>query len=259
MAESPVVDSMVAVDGVRLHFQVIEGESPIILLESGGGDDLSSWKGLPMDIARETGATVVSYSRPGFGRSELPEGPCDMKEEAGWLWKGLVKLGYDRDLILVGLSYGGWMIRLEANDNPEAVRGIVFIDPFSAEFVDILGVEYLDNHPMAGKLPFDTSDLSKLSKHQRALVRMSGGGLSPKMKIMRETRVPEGVPVVIIRSGLPFWPKSEEQEAWYMAIKQMTNSIDGAVLMVAEESGHLIHFRQPELIIEAIKKVMDKL
>jgi len=89
MAELPVVDFMVAVDGIRLHFQVIEGESPNILLESGGGDDLSSWKELPMDIARETGSTVISYSRPGFGRSELPEGPCDMREEAGWLWKGL--------------------------------------------------------------------------------------------------------------------------------------------------------------------------
>ena len=62
------------------------------------------------------------------------------------------------------------MIRLFASEHPEAIQGMVFVDPFTKEFVDLLGVEYLDNHPMAGKLPFDTSQPDNLSKYQRALV-----------------------------------------------------------------------------------------
>jgi pimeloyl-ACP methyl ester carboxylesterase len=256
--ELTVMDTLVVVGENRLHFRVIEGGSLTILLESGGGFDLTEWKEIAPRLARETGATVVSYSRAGFGKSDLPEAPCDMKVEAAWLWNALGQLGLDRDLVLVGHSYGGWMIRLEASDYPEAIRGIVFVDPFSAEFVDILGVEYLDNHPMAGKHPFDTSDLSVLSKYQRALVRMIGGGLGPKMEIMKETTVPEGIPVVIIRSGLQTFPKAEEQEAWDTALERMAVSIDGAVLLVAEESNHMINLNQPDIIIEAVKDVVEK-
>ncbi len=134
---------------------------------------------------------------------------------------------------------------------------MVFVDPFTNEFVDLLGIEYLDNHPMAGKLPFDASQPDKLTKLQRALVRMVGDGLSPKMEIMRKTSVPPGIPVLLITSGRPFLPKTEEQEAWRRAHEQMIASIEGATLIVAEKSDHMIPFRQPDLIIEAVIKVIE--
>jgi pimeloyl-ACP methyl ester carboxylesterase len=253
-----VIDTMVTVEGIGLHFQVIEGGGPTILLESGGGMNLTEWKELAPRLAHETGATVVSYSRAGFGKSDLPEVPCDMRVEAEWLWDALGKLGLDRDIVLVGHSYGGWMIRLEASMYPDDILGMIFVDPFSAEFVDILGVEYLDDHPMAGKLPFDTSDLSKLDKSQLALVRMVKGGLGPKMDIMKKTSVPEGIPVVIIASGLQTLPKTEEQEAWDSALERMAASIDGAVLITAEQSNHMIPWNQPDIIVEVVVDVVGK-
>jgi pimeloyl-ACP methyl ester carboxylesterase len=209
-------------------------------------------------LALKTGATVVTYSRAGFGRSELPDVPSNMKVEAGWLWKALGQLGLDSDLVLVGHSYGGWMILLEASMYPDDVAGLVFVDPFSTKLVDKLGLEYLDEHPMAGKLPFDRSDPSKLDKYQLALVRMVGDGLGPKMKIMRNADVPEGIPVVVIRSALQTMPKVEEQKAWDDALEEMAASIDGAVLIVAEKSNHMIPFNQPDIIIEAVEYVIEK-
>jgi hypothetical protein len=124
--------------------------------------------------------------------------------------------------------------------------------------VDLLGVEYLDNHPMAGKLPFDASQPDKLSKVQRALVRMVGDGLEPKIKIMRKTSIPADIPVVVMTCGKPFLPKTEEQEAWRLAHEQMTASIKGAVLIVAEESDHMIPWQQPDLIVEVVTKIVEK-
>ena len=256
--ELTVIDTMVTVEGIRFHFQVIEGGEPTILLEAGGGMDLTEWADIGQRFARETGSKIVSYSRAGFGKSDLPEAPCDMKVEAAWLWSALDQLGLGRNIILVGHSYGGWMIRLEASEYPDDVSGIVFVDPFSVEFVDLLGVEYLDNHPMMGKLPFDTSDLSKLDRYQLAMVRMVKGGLGPKMEIMKETVVSEGVPVVIIASGLQTLPKVKEQEAWDKALKQMAASIDGAVLVTAEESNHMIPWNQPDIVVEAVKETVGK-
>jgi pimeloyl-ACP methyl ester carboxylesterase len=254
---SALIDTLVSVGGNRLHFNIIEGGSPAILLESGGGMDLTQWVGLPARLARETGSRVISYSRAGFGKSDLPDIPHDMRMEAHWLWDALGRLGLDQDLVLVGHSFGGWMVRLEASEFADSIRGIVFIDPFSAEFVDQLGVAYLDDHPLTGKIPFDTSDPSRLTKLQRALVRMVGDGLGPKMEIMRTTVVPEGIPVVIMTSGRPTFAVEEEQQAWRWAHERMAASIPGAVLIVAEESSHMIPWSQPDLVVEAVKRVLN--
>ena len=255
--EIEAVETLVQVGKYRLNFQVIEGGDLTILLEAGGGMDSNEWNNLAPELARKTGSTIVSYDRAGFGKSDLPETPHDMREEVEWLWQALQKLNLDKDLILVGHSFGGWMIRLIASEHPDAVRGIVFVDPFTNEFVDLLGVEYLDNHPMAGKLPFDTSQPDKLTKFQRAAVRMTGDGLKPKIEIMRKTSIPPDIPVVVITSGRPFLPKTEEQEAWRLSHEQLTASIKGATLIVAEESDHMIPFRQPALIIDAVMKVIQ--
>jgi pimeloyl-ACP methyl ester carboxylesterase len=251
-----VVDTLVPIEGFRLNFRIIKGGSPIILLEAGGGMDLTEWDDLAPRLARRTGATVVSYDRAGFGKSDLPEHPCEMEAEARWMWKCMRYLGFGKDVILVGHSYGGWMIRIEASQNPEAVSGMVFIDPFSTELVDLVGVEFLDQHPMAGKLPFDTSEPEKLTKLQRAQVRMVAGGLGPKTATMRETVVPAGIPVFIIKSALPFISEEGVQEAWSQSIERTAASIEGSVLVVAEESDHMIPFRQPDLVIDTVSEAI---
>jgi len=253
--EIEAVETLVMAGDHRLNFKVIKGGKPFILLESGGGMDSNEWNKLAPELARKNGATVIAYDRAGFGKSDLPETPHDMREEAEWLWQGLQQLDLDQDLLLVGHSFGGWMIRMFANDHPEAVIGMVFVDPFTNELVDLLGVEYLDKHPMSGKLPFDTSQPEKLSKIQQAMVRMVGEGLGPKMKIMLQTTIPPNIPVAVITCGKQFLPKKEEQEAWRLAHEKMTASIEGAFMMVAEESGHMIVFTQPEIIIEAVTKI----
>jgi len=252
------VESLVKVGKYRLNFKVITGNDLAILLEAGGGMDSGEWNKIAPELAHKTGATIVSYDRAGFGKSDLPETPHDMREEVEWLWQGLQKLELQKDLILVGHSFGGWMIRLFASEHPEAVRGMVFVDPFTNEFVDMLGIEYLDNHPMAGKIPFDTSQPDILSKYQRALVRMVGDGLGPKMEIMSKTKLPSDIPVVVITSGMLFLPKTEEQEAWRLSHEQLTASIEGATLIVAEESGHMVPAIQPDLIIEAVLDVIKR-
>ncbi len=256
--EVEAIEALIQVGKYRLNFKVIEGGSLTVLLEAGGGLDAREWNRLAPELARKTGATIVSYDRAGFGKSDLPETPHDMREEVGWLWQGLRKLDLDKDLILVGHSFGGWMIRLFASEHPEVVRGMVFVDPFTNEIVDLLGMEYLDNHPLAGKIPFDTSQPDKLTKFQRAVVRMSGGGLAPKMEIMSKTTLPSDIPVVVLTCGKPFLPKTEDQQAWRLSHEQLTASIKGATLVVAEKSDHMIPGRQPDLVIEAVMEVIKK-
>lgn len=251
------LDKMVNVGPCKLHFTVLQGSDDTIVLEVGGGADSSHWGPFPLQVAQETGATVITYDRAGFGKSDLPDTPNDLVEEAGWLLKGLRELGRDKELILAGHSYGGWLIRLFASLYPNKIRGLVMIDPFSTEFVNLLGVDYLDHHPMAAKdPPFDTSNPEALTKNQRGLIRMVKGGLGPKVQVMQDIKIPKKILVRIITAGQPWWHTPEEDQAWKKAHEQMTLVIPGAKLIVAEESDHLIPEKQPELIIQSLQEVL---
>ena len=252
------VEKPVDVGGYNLNFRIIRGEGPTILLEAGGGMDSTEWNSLAPQLAKETGATVVAYDRAGFGKSDLPETKCDLREDTAALWRGLRTLGLDQDLILVGHSYGGFLIRFEAAEHPDAVKGMVFVDPFTFEFVDTFGIEYCNNHPMMGKLPFDTSRPETLTKLQRALVRMvgaPGSNLAEKIAVMRKAVIPEGIPVRVITAGVAFLPKPEEQKAWRESHERLTASIKGAIMVVAEKSGHMIPFSEPDLIVSVVSEV----
>jgi len=252
------VEKPVDVGNYNLNFRIIQGEGLAILLESGGGMDSTEWAALAPRLAQETGATVIAYDRAGFGKSDLPETKYDLREDTAALWRGLHTLGLDRNLILVGHSYGGFLIRFEAAEHPDTVKGMIFVDPFTVEFVDMFGIEYCNNHPMMGKLPFDTSRPETLDKVQRALVRMvgaPGSNLAEKIAVMRQAVVPEGIPVQVITSGIAFLPKPEEQKAWRESHERLTASIKGAILVVAEKSGHMIPFSQPDLIVSVVSEV----
>ena len=252
-----VKDDLVDVGGCQLYFSVIQGSEILLVLEVGGGADSSQWGSFPMDLAHAIGATVVTYDRSGFGRSDFPETPYDMVEEVDWFIDGLRQLSLNKNIILMGHSYGGWLIRLTASRYPQAVRGLVFIDPFSTEFVDLLGVEYIDNHPMCPKdPPFASLPPDEITKNQRAMIRVVKEGVGPKAEILRGTTIPENIPVWIITSGQSWWLTPEEDQAWRKAHEQMAASIPGAELIVADQSDHLIPEVQPEIIIEATKELI---
>jgi len=253
------VEKLIDVGGYNLYFRIIPGQGSAILLESGGGMDSSEWNALAPRLAQETGATVIAYDRAGFGKSDLPETKYDLREDTVALWRGLRTLGLDRNLILVGHSYGGFLIRFEAAEHPDAVRGVVFVDPFTVEFVDMFGIEYCNNHPMMGKLPFDTSQPETLNKLQRASVRMvgaPGSNLAEKIAVMRKAVIPEGIPVRVITSGTTWLPKPEEQKAWRESHERLTASIKGAILVLAEKSGHMIPYSQPDLLVSVVSEVV---
>ena len=141
-----------------------------------------------MQVAQETGGTVVTYDRAGFGRSDFPKTLYNMIEEVDWFMEGLHQLGLDGDIILIGHSYGGWLIRLTASRYPEAVCGMVFIDPFSTEFVDLLGVEYIDHHPI---FTLPDSNLNELTKNQRGGDSNDQGRRGPKSRDYAKNHYPE--------------------------------------------------------------------
>ncbi len=256
----PAVEKMVDVGSYRLFFKIIPGRGPAILLESGGGLDSTQWDDLAPRLAEATGATVIAYDRAGFGRSDLPTSKYDLHEDTAALMRGLGKLGLDKSLVLVGHSYGGFLLRFMASEYPAAIRGLIFIDPFTVEFVDALGIEACNE--LMGQLPFDASQPDKLTKAQRAEARMMGApgnNLAEKMVVMRTTRVPMGPVARVITSGTDWLPTAEIKKAWREAHERFAASIEGAKLVIAGMSDHMIPLRDPELVVATVVEVFQKI
>jgi pimeloyl-ACP methyl ester carboxylesterase len=59
----------------------------------------------------------------------------------------------------------------------------------------------------------------------------------------------------VITAGIAFLPKPEEFKAWRDAHEQFTASLKGAKLVVAEKSGHMIPFSEPDLLLSVVSEV----
>jgi pimeloyl-ACP methyl ester carboxylesterase len=252
---SAVVDRMIDVGGYRLHFRVFPGTGTTVLLEAGGGADSNYWQALPTDLVRETGATVVAYDRAGYGESDLPDTPYDVRRETAGLWQGLEQLGLTHALIALGHSYGGMLIPVLAAEHRTAVRGLVFLDAMNVEFIDALGgVAGLTSHPLS-QHPFDRSRVDGLTKPQRAALRVEAR-LSDTVATVRAMTIPHNIPVRVITAGIPWWPKPEENEAWRVSHEHLAASVKDWKLIVAEHSTHLIPYEEPEIIVAAIAELV---
>lgn len=125
----PPPGQLVDVGGWRLHLNCT-GEArvsqPTIILEAGKGDFSVEWSLVQPGVAKF--ARVCSYDRAGDGWSDLGPHPRTLNQVVYELHTLLDKAGVKRTLILVGHSYGGWLVRLYAATYPAEVAGMVLVD-----------------------------------------------------------------------------------------------------------------------------------
>jgi pimeloyl-ACP methyl ester carboxylesterase len=114
----------------RLHVLETGCGSPTVLLEAGLMSTVLSWKELQPELARSF--RVVSYDKAGLGWSDL--GP--MTRTADRIVEELHTLlklaAIPEPYVLVGHSFGGLTMPLFAARFPEAVAGMVLVDPVTS-------------------------------------------------------------------------------------------------------------------------------
>jgi pimeloyl-ACP methyl ester carboxylesterase len=245
---APYEDAPIDVRGHKLHFRVYGGGQETVVLESGFGYGAAEWDELAPRLQKATGATIISYDRAGLGKSELPEAPYDLHEEVVGLQMGLLALGRTRDLVLVGHSYGGYLIQLYANFHPGDVRGLVYVDS-----VTVTGIDALDATKMADAL-IRQNDVPEPTKQQRANLRVAKG-YALAQETMRRYPVVCGVPVMVITAGkTPKGMSDDVLDAWRRGHAELTAQ-SGGIPMLAERSGHMVPFDQPDIVIAAVRAV----
>lgn len=97
--------------------------SPTVVLVSGLDSPQASWDSVVPDLAAMT--TVVTYDRAGVGKSEIGALPAHGEQSAKDLHALLDEVGVPRPFILVGHSFGGFVVRLFASMYPEAMAASI--------------------------------------------------------------------------------------------------------------------------------------
>lgn len=242
-ANVSIEDRMIDVGGFKMHFRVSPGCGLTILLESGGGLDATQWAHLQPQLNADTGATVVSYDRAGFGRSELPKGHYTLKQQAKWLDAALKSLHVAGSVVLVGHSYGALLNQLYASRHPSSTKAIVLIDPNSVAFIDAVGGP--TSLPL--EIPDAPAKLRRATENQRDTIVQD-------VADVRAAPLPPSIPLVVIAAGKRWFPTDDWNDKFDAARRSLVAGNPHGSVVVAEGSGHMITEERPDLVLSTIEK-----
>jgi pimeloyl-ACP methyl ester carboxylesterase len=272
----PPPGKMVDVGGFRLHINCSGSGSPTVVIESGWGDMSASWGWVQPEVAKTT--RICTYDRAGMGWSESSPEPRTAREFAKELHTLLVNANEPGPYVLVGHSLGGYTVRVYAQDYPEEVAGLVFIDPQNLSASEVAAPKpapkpgqtslpalmariglaralagplgSIQNLPDGDKQAYTAYAVT--SRTAQALtdefIGMSEGGAQA-----RTVTTLGALPLIVLSRGKSMDADSTASQARYL--KLSTDSLH----LIADQSDHRIMIEQPEAAIAAILKMVEQL
>lgn len=112
--------------GHKLHLNIRGTGSPAVIFENGSADFSLVWSLVQPEIAKLV--TTVSYDRAGYAWSEVGPMPRTSKQICLELHTALINAGIHPPYILVGQSFGGFLVRAFARYYPKEVVGMVLVE-----------------------------------------------------------------------------------------------------------------------------------
>jgi pimeloyl-ACP methyl ester carboxylesterase len=268
-------------NGRRLHYMVKGTGSPTVVFESGMGRSRSSW-GLVQPVVAEKMRAVV-YDRAGMGLSDDDAAPRTLARMAEDLLLLLNALG-PGPFILVGHSWGGPIVRKAAekllDTEPSCLRGIILVDP-SDENADLYfarsvaiqfdmsrklapGMAKLGLTRLMGAKPGMVQPKDVAEDHVREdftvrAARTAVAEMTPFLNDLAELRknpIHLGkLEVSLISGSKPAFMEKKIRTAIGEAHRKMISSLENGRFIDARESGHMVMFTEPGLIVDEVLRM----
>ena len=242
--------SMIEVNGTRAYLDCRGTGSPTVILEAGFLAGASGWGSVLDAVAAHV--RVCAWDRPGIGRSD-PIGHHTVEDSARYLRAILAAAGEQPPFIVVGHSLGGVYARVFASTFRPEVSGVVLVDPY---LPDVRPVEHVALDPtlrdewLAGLRSTNEQvaageDLDWAASYDQ-LTRASIQGLPLELVFVDQRLRWEG----------SFEPVQDELIA---AWRQLLSGLSAEYrLTIAEDSTHMIQYDRPDLVVDAIFRLVDR-
>jgi pimeloyl-ACP methyl ester carboxylesterase len=153
--------------------------------------------------------------------------------------------------VLVGASFGGLNVQLYQARYPKEVRGIVLVDSIHPD-LDV-NIERVLTAAQA--------------QERRTQLAQNGEGVSFSDLLASDAQLkaamrPTMIPIVVLRHGLPFeasadYPSAAVEALWKRLEEELAARSTTGSVVVATKSHHRIAESEPDLVVMAIKKVID--
>ena len=242
-ARSQTVDTLVDVGGYHLNFHIVKGRGIPILFESGGGNDGTIWYGILPAVSDVTGATLITYDRAGFGKSEIDTNRHGILNGVKALETGLKKLGYDGPVVLVAHSLGGFYATLYAYRNPKKVKAAVLIDESNMCFYNkqrIMSTQAIIDKQPKSKSPGNLGNYYISVDFQNT------------MEVMSSAAFPDNIPATDLISERTPFKDSADIIDWKRCQQEFGRSAPNRKAVIAYGTGHYVFLDNPSLAIDAI-------
>lgn len=268
LAATPPPGQLVDIGGFRLHVWCTGDGAPAVILDAGLGGTTAGWGFVQPEVARFT--RVCSYDRAGMGYSDPGSSPRTAGRIANELAELLARSGVAGPVVLVGESIAGFGVRLFASDHLELAAGLVLVDasheddahevPGMARFVPLLstigvfrllGVSF--GQPIESLAPsvrpFARATMFRASGYQAAAAELLH--IRETVSEVRRSRRRLTIPVVVVTGA------RGADENWRRLQQDQASLSERGCLVIAQQSGHVVALEQPEIIVDAIRAVVE--
>jgi pimeloyl-ACP methyl ester carboxylesterase len=243
----------VDVGGYALWMRSQGQGSPTIVFESGGGEDSSEWSSIEPIIRGRGKVRTVVYDRAGLGNSDVNPRPYRIQDEATALRRALDQCDIKGPILLVPHSYGGFISEILASED-KRVKGLVMVDAnipsfFSDNEAAALSARYT---PLAEDLIKEKPGLG------RNLLRQDQA-YPATAHHMRDVQVPLNLPVIDITAEHTWVDTPDELAAMRRAHAEFVAASSNRMAIFAKGSGHYISRDQPEIVIDAVLRLVSEI
>jgi pimeloyl-ACP methyl ester carboxylesterase len=238
---APADVRIASIEGRSLAYRVLGAGRPVIVMVSGLGDGMESFKDIAPVLAKN--ATVIVYDRAGYGLSTAATGPADAKAAARDLEAVLAQSGVPGPYVLVGHSLGGLIVEYYAALHPTQVAGLVLEESRPADFT---------RRCEAANIP--------MCAPTEAMVRTAPKGVQdevaalPSIMAQVEAAGPITGKAALVISR-PFGPKPSPFEVlWTAAQADLAGRYAGAIHLTAPGGGHYVHRDHRDWFVSAMER-----
>jgi pimeloyl-ACP methyl ester carboxylesterase len=267
---APPADQMVSVGSHRLQLHTEGTGTPVVVLDAGITDQMDKLRPLQDSLARVT--RVISYNRAGYGQSDPGPFPRDAGREAEELKTMLEATSVPPPYVLVGHSLGALVVELFAARHPEAVAGMVLLDPPPRGFV--MGTDYRDMAAMAEQMTAqwqgigDSAAASSRPDDQakaaffRAIASEHREMFGETARLVGSITTFGDIPLVVVAAGKAnpaMGPEAEPfQQFWIEQSRALSSLSTRGRFILAEGSSHYLYLDAPKVVEKAVLSVVQQ-
>ncbi|MGC4023355.1 MAG: alpha/beta hydrolase [Cyclobacteriaceae bacterium] len=228
------------------YLHVGDDNKPLVIFVHGSPGSLSAFIDFMADTSLLNRAQLISVDRSGFGSSNFGYGEKSLQKQAEYLKPILEKYKNSRPIILVGHSLGGPVISRMAMDYQELIDGLVIvagsIEP------DLEPNETWFRAPLA--TPFFSWILPRSFRASNYEIYK----LKPELQEMLPLWNKITCKVIVIQGKKDNLVSPGNADF----AKKMLINASSVDLVIKDDMNHFVPWQHPELIREAILKMLDK-